>query len=135
MDSDEKTFRVIDSLQQGIKAVADFGVRGVLVYLAITAYSFTFAFENSGRFRSVVCIGNIIVGIFATAGFLFVGKTLNKKRKQLINLYADVDVDIGSDVSKTSSLSWTTLFCALLSVVVIVLWTLAIWIPGPDGVE
>jgi hypothetical protein len=131
MDRDEKTFHVIDSLQQGIKAVADLAARGVLIHLAITAYSFTFTFGKPAHARIGVFLANIIVTILAAAGVLIVGKTLNRKRKQLISLYADIDVDIGSDASKASSLSLITFTYVMFCVILIVLWSVGIWLPVP----
>lgn len=130
MSKDEKTLRVIDSLQQGIKLVVELSTKGIVFHLGITAFSATFAFDRSPTAKTAIIILNVLVNFFAAASILLAARAINAKRATVIALYEQIGVDIGATPGPKSSLTRTPQFYALFCGLLVVFWIVSFWLPA-----
>src|SRR4051812_29486915 len=112
MEKDEKFIEAINYIKEQQKISTDFVTKGVLLHLAITAFSITLYFQGKNVPTSIIQVANIMLTSFAAFFCVLIYKEGKRINQQISELFSQIDVQINN--FRIKSWYWVSIACVIL---------------------
>lgn len=102
MTKDEKIIEAVNFIKDQQKILSDFVSKGMLLHMAITAFSITLFFQTQKVPLDIIQISNIAVTLFAAFFSVVIYRDGKKSYHQITELFGEADIKM----SKFELKSW-----------------------------
>lgn len=124
MTKDEKIIEAVNFIKEQQKILSDFASKGMLLHMAITAFSITLFFQTKKVPRDIIQISNIAVTLFAAFFSVVIFKDGKRSYRQITELFGEADIKMNKFQLK--SWYWISLSYVSSCILLIGFW-ISLW--------